>query len=84
MNLNNWNEERNYSHSNFDSNYDNNSFTNDNTLSQPPYMTFKQFMRGLDDSIDHNEAAKRYNEYKLDFKRKQIIDFFTAHKDEEW
>lgn len=41
-------------------------------------------MRGLDDSIDHVEAAKKYNEYKNEFKRKQIVEFFTAHKDEEW
>jgi hypothetical protein len=56
----------------------------DSSHSQPIMMTFKQFMSGLDDSIDHVEAAKRYNEYKLDFKRKQINEFFGAHKDEEW
>lgn len=47
-------------------------------------MSFKQFMRNLDDSVDHLEAAKKYNEYKLEFKRKQITEFFNAHKDEEW
>lgn len=41
-------------------------------------------MRNLDDSIDHHEASNRYNEYKFEFKRKQIIEFFNAHKDEEW
>lgn len=58
--------------------------TSELTLTQPPYMSFKQFMRNLDDSVDHLEAAKKYNEYKLEFKRKQITEFFNAHKDEEW
>ena len=88
LNLNTWNENR-YSQGNFESNYDNGGGSaygnsNDNMLTQPPMMTFKQYMRGLDDSVDHVEAAKKYNEYKNDFKRKQIVEFFTAHKDEEW
>ena len=88
LNLNTWNENR-YSQSNYESNYDNGSTSayvnpNDNTLTQPPMMSFKQYMRGLDDSVDHIEAAKKYNEYKNEFKRKQIVEFFTAHKDEEW
>lgn len=91
LNLNNWSENR-YSQpydSNYNnqSNYDNQSTyvnSNDNMLTQPPMMSFKQYMRGLDDSVDHVEAAKKYNEYKNDFKRKQIVEFFTAHKDEEW
>ncbi|MBN3306946.1 SRRT protein, partial [Amia calva] len=30
------------------------------------------------------EAVRRYNDYKLDFRRQQMQDFFLAHKDEEW
>ncbi|XP_043932940.1 serrate RNA effector molecule homolog [Protopterus annectens] len=51
----------------------------------PPVMkTFKEFLLSLDDSVDETEAVKRYNEYKLDFRRQQMQDFFLAHKEEEW
>ena len=51
----------------------------------PPIMkTFKEFLITLDDSVDETEAVKRYNEYKLDFRRQQMQEFFLAHKDEEW
>uniref|UniRef100_A0A4X1UHK2 Arsenite-resistance protein 2 n=1 Tax=Sus scrofa TaxID=9823 RepID=A0A4X1UHK2_PIG len=51
----------------------------------PPVMkTFKEFLLSLDDSVDETEAVKRYNDYKLDFRRQQMQDFFLAHKDEEW
>ncbi|XP_042328668.1 serrate RNA effector molecule homolog isoform X2 [Sceloporus undulatus] len=51
----------------------------------PPVMkSFKEFLLSLDDSIDETEAVKRYNDYKLDFRRQQMQDFFLAHKDEEW
>ncbi|KAG8195771.1 hypothetical protein JTE90_004777 [Oedothorax gibbosus] len=53
-------------------------------LTQPAMMTFKQFLASQDDSIDDQEAVKKYNEYKLEFKRQQINEFFLAHKDEEW
>ncbi|XP_019719592.1 serrate RNA effector molecule homolog [Hippocampus comes] len=51
----------------------------------PPIMkSFKEFLISLDDSVDETEAVKRYNEYKLDYRRQQMQDFFLAHKDEEW
>lgn len=51
----------------------------------PPLMkNFKEFLLSLDDSVDETEAVKRYNEYKMDFRRQQMQDFFLAHKDEEW
>nr|XP_060635791.1 serrate RNA effector molecule homolog isoform X1 [Anolis sagrei ordinatus] len=51
----------------------------------PPVMkSFKEFLLSLDDSIDETEAVKRYNDYKLDFRRQQMQEFFLAHKDEEW
>lgn len=53
-------------------------------LTQPPMMTFKQFLSSQDDGIDDQEAVKKYNEYKLEFKRQQINEFFLNHKDEEW
>uniref|UniRef100_A0AAR2KND2 Arsenite-resistance protein 2 n=1 Tax=Pygocentrus nattereri TaxID=42514 RepID=A0AAR2KND2_PYGNA len=51
----------------------------------PPVMkTFKEFLLSLDDSVDETESVKRYNEYKVEFRRQQMQDFFLAHKDEEW
>lgn len=45
---------------------------------------FREFLLSLDESVDEMEAVKRYNEYKIDFRRQQMQDFFLAHKDEEW
>lgn len=46
--------------------------------------TFKEFLLSLEDTVDETEAVRRYNEYKLEFRRQQMQDFFLAHKDEEW
>jgi len=51
---------------------------------QPPMVLFKQFLANQDESISEEEAVKRYNQYKLEFKKTQLNDFFLAHKDEEW
>ncbi|KAL1419139.1 hypothetical protein MTO96_005250 [Rhipicephalus appendiculatus] len=53
-------------------------------LTQPPMMTFKQFLGSQDDSIDDQEAVRKYNEYKMDFRRQQLNEFFVNHKEEEW
>uniref|UniRef100_A0A8C2CEF6 Serrate RNA effector molecule homolog (Arabidopsis) n=1 Tax=Cyprinus carpio TaxID=7962 RepID=A0A8C2CEF6_CYPCA len=50
----------------------------------PVMKTFKEFLLSLDDSVDETESVKRYNEYKIDFRRQQMQDFFLAHKEEEW
>ncbi len=47
-------------------------------------MFFKQFLSQQDDNISDEDAIKKFNEYKLDFKKTQISDFFLTHKDEEW
>ena len=53
--------------------------------SQPPkMMTFKTFLISQEDTIDEDEAVRRYHEYKTEFKRTQLSDFFVMHKDEEW
>ena len=51
---------------------------------QPPMNTFKQFLAQQDDNITDEEAIRKYNEYKLDFKKLQIQEFFNEHKEEEW
>jgi SERRATE/Ars2, N-terminal domain len=53
-------------------------------LTQPAMMTLKQFLATQDDSISDEVAITRYNEYKLEFKRGQMNEFFVSHKDEEW
>lgn len=53
-------------------------------LTQPPMMTLKQFLATQDDSIPDDVAITKYSEYKLEFKRNQLNEFFVAHKDEEW
>nr|CAG4640777.1 EOG090X04A7 [Eulimnadia texana] len=51
---------------------------------QPPMMSFKAFLAAHDDSISDEEAVKKYAEYKQEFRRQQLNEFFTSHKDEEW
>lgn len=50
----------------------------------PTMMTFKAFLAAQDDSITVDDAILKYNEYKLEFRRQQLNEFFVAHKDEEW
>ncbi|XP_027866366.1 serrate RNA effector molecule homolog [Xiphophorus couchianus] len=51
----------------------------------PPSMrSFKEFLLNMEDSVDETEAVKRYNQYKLDFRRQQLQDFFIQHKEHEW
>lgn len=47
-------------------------------------LSFKQFLTQQDDSIDESKAIQLYQEYKTEFKRKQIIEFFDEHKEEDW
>lgn len=51
---------------------------------QPPMMSFKAFMEQCDDSISEEEALRKYSDYKLEFKRQQLNEFFVNHKEEEW
>lgn len=51
---------------------------------QPVMMTLKQFLATQDDSISDMDAITKYNEYKIEFRRQQLNEFFVAHKDEEW
>lgn len=42
------------------------------------------FLQQQDDGISDDEAIRRYNDYKLEFKRTQINNFFLEHKEEDW
>ncbi|XP_037946952.1 serrate RNA effector molecule homolog isoform X2 [Teleopsis dalmanni] len=58
--------------------------SNNDTLTQPAMLTLKQFLDTQDDSISDSEVLRKYSDYKLDFKRQQLNEFFVTHKDEEW
>merc|ERR1712130_722029 len=51
---------------------------------QPAMMSFKAFLQTQDDQISDEEAIRKYAEYKLEFKRQQLNEFFVTHKEEEW
>jgi len=53
-------------------------------MTQPSMMSMKQFIAAQDENITDSEATKRYSEYRVEFRRQQINEFFTQHKDEEW
>lgn len=57
---------------------------NPDMQTQPAMLTLKQFLATQDDSISDSDAIEKYNEYKVEFKRQQLNEFFVAHKDEEW
>lgn len=57
---------------------------NPDLQTQPAMLTLKQFLATQDDSISDSDAIEKYNEYKSEFKRQQLNEFFVAHKDEEW
>ena len=52
--------------------------------SAPLMMSFKAFLATQDDTISDEDAIKKYADYKLEFKRQQLNEFFVSHKDEEW
>lgn len=47
-------------------------------------MTLKQFINEQDDHCDEELLITKYNEYKTEFRKTQIQEFFNRHKDEEW
>ena len=51
---------------------------------QPAMMLFKHFLSQQEDTISDEEAIRKFNEYKLEFKKNQINEFFLQHKEEEW
>ena len=64
-----------------DNNYGGNTGSMGNVASM---MSFKQFLNNLSDEIDEEIAIKKYNEYKLDYKRTHCKKFFMIHKEEDW
>ena len=50
----------------------------------PQRMTFKAFLSTQDDFITDEEAAQKYADYKLEFRRQHLNEFFSNHKESEW
>merc|ERR1712071_297198 len=50
---------------------------------QPAMMSFKSFMQTQDDSISDEDGIKKYGEYKLEFKRQQLNEFFVTHNEDK-
>eukprot|EP01133_Synstelium_polycarpum_P001389 gene1389-1602_t len=48
------------------------------------FKTYKQFLDYQDDSITPTDAEKRYEEYKVEFAKRQARVFFKDHQTEEW
>ena len=74
---------------NLNNNIVNNNMNNSNiTETQPQMLTFKQFLSQLNTEMNGNVsneiANKRYNDYKIQFRKDQVQAFFDAHKHEEW
>jgi hypothetical protein len=48
-------------------------------------MTFKEFLLSRDHEIhNHERATMLYNDYKLEFRRGALAEFFQQHSEEEW
>jgi hypothetical protein len=47
-------------------------------------LSFKSWLSTQDDTISDQEALTKYAEYKQEFKRQQLNEFFVAHREEEW
>lgn len=47
-------------------------------------LSFKNWVMKQDDNINEDDACANYKVYKTEFKKKQMQEFFVAHKDEEW
>lgn len=73
-----------YGHMPRDMHHPRESMAASDVQTQPCLMTLKQFLATQDDSISDSDAIEKYNDYKLEFKRQQMNEFFVAHKDEEW
>ncbi|ETN71207.1 hypothetical protein NECAME_00896 [Necator americanus] len=65
-----------------DSESDNGEAKNDDYSG--PMLTFKKFLMTQDDDISDSAALASYNEYKQEYKKRELQRFFDAHKTEEW
>jgi hypothetical protein len=50
----------------------------------PHMLSFKAWLSTQDDQISDQDALSKYADYKKEFKRQQLNEFFVAHREEEW
>ena len=54
-------------------------------LSDSKYLlSFKGFLETQGDYITEEESLAMYREYKTEYRRRRMLEFFTEHKEEEW
>ena len=54
-------------------------------LSDSKYLlSFKGFLETQGDYITEEESLAMYREYKTEYRRRRMLEFFSAHKEEEW
>jgi len=41
-------------------------------------------MEQEDPSINDDNLLVKYNQYKLEHRRRSVVEFFNKHKEEEW
>ena len=59
-------------------------FYRESSDGHPQLLSFKSWLSTQDDTISDQEALSKYAEYKQEFKRQQLNEFFVAHREEEW
>ena len=54
-------------------------------LADSKYLrSFKGFLETQDDQISEEESLAMYREYKMEYRRQRMMEFFEEHKEEEW
>eukprot|EP01119_Soliformovum_irregulare_P005406 TRINITY_DN1716_c0_g1_i11.p1 TRINITY_DN1716_c0_g1~~TRINITY_DN1716_c0_g1_i11.p1 ORF type:complete len:505 (+),score=175.41 TRINITY_DN1716_c0_g1_i11:129-1643(+) len=56
----------------------------DADIFEGPMKGFKQFRDYQDPHLTSSELEKKFEEYKTEYRRKQVQTFFNDHKGEEW
>ena len=47
-------------------------------------LSFKAFLETQSDHITEEESLAMYREYKAEYRRERMLEFFEEHKEEEW
>ena len=54
-------------------------------LSDSKYLlSFKAFLETQNDQITEEESLAMYRQYKTEYRRQRMLEFFEEHKEEEW
>jgi hypothetical protein len=61
-----------------------NRSTDSQLETQPQMLSFKQYLLTVNQNLTPEQANKRYNDYRNNFRKQQIQVFFDKHKNEDW